>query len=101
MYWSWPVFLSSIKFLSFLRFVFSLLRLYQLLILSGAIPSKYRHMLKYVSPMGDTVKSHFKALGLYNFIRGVGWAFKWGGLYLGGLISGIKKLFWNDKIKRI
>ena len=33
----------------------------------------------------DTVKSYFKALGLYNFIRGFGWAYKWGG---GGLISG-------------
>ena len=32
-----------------------------------------------------TVKSHFKALGLYNFIRGFGWVYKWGG---GGLISG-------------
>ena len=29
-----------------------------------------------------TIKSHFKALGLYNFIRGFGWA------YNGGLISG-------------
>ena len=36
-----------------------------------------------------TVKSHFKALGLYNFIRGFGWAYKWGGLYPDGLISGI------------
>ena len=25
-----------------------------------------------------SVKSHFKALGLYNFIRGFGWAYKWG-----------------------
>ena len=33
----------------------------------------------------DTVKSYFKALGLYNFIMGFGWAYKWGG---GGLISG-------------
>ena len=38
-----------------------------------------------------TVKSHFKALGLYNFKRSFGWAYKRGGLYLGGLISGIKK----------
>ena len=38
-----------------------------------------------------TVKSHFKALGLYNFKRGFGWAYKWRGLYPGGLISGIKK----------
>ena len=36
-----------------------------------------------------TVKSHFKALGLYNFKRGFGWAYKRGGLYPGGLISGI------------
>ena len=49
-----------------------------------------------------TVKSHFKALGLYNFKRGFGWAYKWGGgLYPGGLISGIKKMFGNDEIKRI
>ena len=33
-----------------------------------------------------TVKSHFKALGLYNFIRGFGWAYKRGGG--GGLVSG-------------
>ena len=34
-----------------------------------------------------TIKSHFKALGLYNFIRGFGWAYmyKWG---VGGLTSG-------------
>ena len=42
-----------------------------------------------------TVKSHFKALGLYNFKRGFEWAYKRGGgggeLYPGGLISGIKK----------
>ena len=41
--------------------------------------------------MGDaltssTVKSHFKAMGLYNFIRGFGWACKRGGGE--GLISG-------------
>ena len=35
-----------------------------------------------------TVKSHFKALGLYNFKRGFGW-----GLYHGGHKSGIKKCF--------
>ena len=34
----------------------------------------------------NTVKSHFKALGLYNFKRGFGWAYKWVGG--GGLISG-------------
>ena len=33
----------------------------------------------------NTVKSHFKALGLYNFIRSFGWAYKRGG---GGAISG-------------
>ena len=26
-----------------------------------------------------TIKSHFKALGLYNFMRGFGWAYKRGG----------------------
>ena len=52
--------------------------------------------------LSHTVKSHFKALGLYNFIRGFGWAYKrgGGGLYPGGLISGIKKMFRNDEIKR-
>ena len=35
-----------------------------------------------------TVKSHFKALGLYSFKRGFGWAYKRGGLYPGGLING-------------
>ena len=34
--------------------------------------------------MSTTVKSHFKALGLYNFKRGFRWAYKRGG----GLISG-------------
>ena len=52
--------------------------------------------------MSTTVKSHFKALGLYNFKRGFRWAYKrGGGLYPGGLISGIKKMFGNDQIKRI
>ena len=40
-----------------------------------------------------TLKFLIKALGLYNFIRGFGWAYKHGGegggLYPGGLISGI------------
>ena len=54
-----------------------------------------------------TIKFHFKALGLYNFIRGFGWAYNYkrggggGDLYLGGLISGIKKMFRNDEIKHI
>ena len=30
-----------------------------------------------------TVKSHFKALGLYNFIRGFGWTYKRGRLISG------------------
>ena len=52
----------------------------------------------------SAVKSHFNALGLYNFIRGFGWAYKRGGG--GGLISGWaykrnKKKFRNDEIKRI
>ena len=34
--------------------------------------------------MSTAVKSHFKALGLYNFKRGFGWAYKGGG----GVISG-------------
>ena len=49
----------------------------------------------------NTVRSHFKVLGLYNFVRGFGWAYKWGDLYWGGLISGIQKMFRNDEIKRI
>ena len=50
--------------------------------------------------MSTAVKSHFKTLGLYNFKRGFGWAYKgWGGgLYPGGLISGIKKMFGNNEI---
>ena len=53
--------------------------------------------------MSTAVKSHFKTLGLYNFKRGFGWAYKrgGGGLYPGGLISGIKKMFGTDEIKRI
>ena len=54
--------------------------------------------------MSTAVKSHFKTLGLYNFKRGFGWVYKgWGGggLYPGGLISGIKKMFGNNEIKRI
>ena len=48
-----------------------------------------------ITGMRDTVKSHFKVLGLYNFKRGFGWAYKRGGgegLYPGGLISGIKNV---------
>ena len=30
----------------------------------------------------DTVKSHFKALGLYNLKGGFGWAYKRGGAYI-------------------
>ena len=37
-----------------------------------------------------------KALGLYNFIRGFGWAYKQRGLYSGGFISGIEKTFQNE-----
>ena len=54
----------------------------------------------------NAVKSHFKALGLYNFIRGFGWACKRGGGGGGGGVGGlypggIKKCFGNDEIKRI
>ena len=52
-----------------------------------------------------TVKSYFKALGLYNFKRAFGWAYKrgggGGGLYPGGLINGIKKMLRNDELRRI
>jgi len=37
----------------------------------------------------DTVKSHVKVLGLYNFTRGFGWAYKWWAYIWGRLISGI------------
>ena len=33
--------------------------------------------------------------GLYNFVRGFGWAYKRRGLYPGGLITGIKKALRN------
>ena len=53
----------------------------------------------------NTVKSHFKALGLYNFKRVLGGLINGGGggggLYPGGFISGIKKRFRNNKIKHI
>ena len=32
----------------------------------------------------NTVKSHVKALGFYNFIRGFGWAYKRGAYIRGG-----------------
>ena len=53
--------------------------------------------------MSTAVKSHFKTLGLYNFQRGFGWAYKRGG---GGVITRLaykrnKKMFGNDEIKRI
>ena len=51
----------------------------------------------------NTVKSHVKALGFYNFIRGFGWAYK-RGAYIGGgggHTSGMEKMFLNDEIKRI
>ena len=52
------------------------------------------HVTAYGVSNMDTVKSHFKAMGLYNFRRGFGWAYKRGGsLYPVGLISGIKKSF--------
>ena len=67
---------------------------------------KAHFAVKYFVFFSYTVKSHFKALGLYNFKRGFCWpinggAYIRGGLYPGGLISGIKKLFGNDGIKRI
>ena len=46
----------------------------------------------------NNVKTHFKALGLYNFRRGFGWDYKRGE---GGLISGINIMFCKDEIKRI
>ena len=53
--------------------------------------------------MDQTVKSHFEAIeGLYNFITGFEWAYKWGGggAYIWGHISGIKKMFHKDEMKR-
>ena len=40
-----------------------------------------------------TEKSRLYALGLYNFVRGFGWAYKRRGLYPVGPISRIKKRF--------
>ena len=54
--------------------------------------------------MDQTVKSHLalKPWGLYNFIRGFEWADKGeGGAYIWGHISGIKKMFHKDEMKRI
>ena len=53
-----------------------------------------------------TVKSHFKALSLNITSKGVLGGLINGGegglyMYLGGLISRINKMFWNDAIKRI
>ena len=51
-------------------------------------------LLEIITGISPTIKSDFKALGLYNFKRGFGWAYKrGGGLYPGGLISRIKKCF--------
>ena len=51
--------------------------------------------------MSTAVKSHFKTLGLYNFKKGLGWAYKrgGGGLYPGGLISRNKKNVWERRDK--
>ena len=56
----------------------------------------------FFSQIVDTVKSQFKALGFYNFKRVLGGLINGGGevLYPGGLISGSKKMFRNDEIKR-
>ena len=64
---------------------------------------RFENWFVLVSPI-NIVKSHFKALGLYNFKSGFEWAYKRGGG--GGLISGWaykrnKKMFRNDEIKRI
>ena len=54
-----------------------------------------------------TVKSHFKALGLYNLIRGFGWACMYkrrgggGGAYIPSAYKWNKNMFRNDEIKRI
>ena len=52
--------------------------------------------------MSTAVKSHFETLGLYNFKRGFGWAYKRGGG--GGVISGWaykrnKKNVWERRDK--
>ena len=57
-------------------------------------------LLLCISSISNTVKSHFKALGLYNFIRGqflVGLMNGRGG----GRLSEIRKMFRNNEIKRI
>ena len=64
---------------------------------------KKKELRQLIMKPRDTVKSHFKALGLYNLKRVFGWAYErgGGGLYPGGLISGIEKMFRNDERKRI
>ena len=60
------------------------------------IPSVFatRHVRMYKKKRSHTVKSHFKAVRLCNFIRGFGWAYKRGRLVSGwaykrgGLVSG-------------
>ena len=52
-----------------------------------------------VTSIGYIVKSHFKALSLYNFKRGFWWTYKRGGLYPGRLISGIKINVWERRDK--
>ena len=59
------------------------------------------HILVEVAKCG-TVKSHFKALGLYNFKKGFGWSYKPGGeLISGWAYKRNKKMFRNDEIKHI
>jgi len=49
----------------------------------------------------NTVKSHVKALGVYEFIRGFRCAYKPGGLYLGEGGGRRKKAFRNNKINHV
>ena len=74
-------------------------------LLSRGVIFKFSNDFDYSSIDFDnnTVKSHFKALGFYNFKRGFGWAYKrGGGLYPGAwAYKRNKKIFRNDEIKRI
>ena len=68
-------------------------KLEQFLIFEGNLFYRCGTVMLDSNRLDYTVKSHFKALGFYNFKRGFGRAYnyKTGGLYPGELISGIKK----------
>ena len=54
--------------------------LQSLFLLGRSYLFSYVNKLSFLIYVLCTVKSHFKALGLYNFKRGLGWAYKRVGL---------------------